>query len=63
MIGVIPSPMLSATVIIVQDPLESFDILLKHFLLKRFTTFTGDINMEFLVIVKSFGLCWILGKH
>ena len=62
MVRVVPSPVLCASVIIVEDPLEPLKILVKHVLLELYTFRFVNVHTQLLFIIESLSLGWLLCK-
>ena len=56
MIGVIPSPVLRSSVIVIEDPLQPLQVLMQHCLLKFDTLWRLDIHVQLLLVIEGFGL-------
>lgn len=63
MVRIIPSPMLGSSVIVVEDPLKTFDVLHKHLFLELYSFGGGHIHFQFLFVVETLGCCRILWKQ
>ena len=62
MVGIVPTPVLSSTVVVVQDPLETLQVLHQHLPLKMKTFLGGDILLQLSLIVESLGLNGVPGE-
>ena len=63
MVGVVPPPVLSSSVVIVEDPLESLEVLQEHFPLENGALGGGHILLEFGHVIECLGLDGVSGKH
>ena len=62
MIGVVPTPVLSATVIIVKNPLKTFEVLKEHLPLEVNAVRSGNILLQLSLIIESLSLDRIHGE-
>lgn len=62
MIGVVPTPVLSTSVVIVKDPLKTFKILKKHFPLEVDSIRCSDILLQLGLIVECLGFYGVHGE-
>ena len=56
MVRVVPPPVLGSTVIVIEDPLQTLQVLMQHLLLKADARRRSYILVELLLIVECLGL-------
>ena len=56
MVWVVPPPVLGSSVIVIEDPLQTLQVLMQHLLLKADARRRSYILVELLLIVERLGL-------
>ena len=56
MVRVVPPPVLGSSVIVIEDPLQTLQVLMQHLLLKAYARRCSYILVELLLIVERLGL-------